>query len=115
MFLCAYPHGSASGAALAGGEIGANRQVCPTIVGGSVRLRPKDAGCRIRFREAGPARYWRFGAKLKSKLVRQPDAPGYGASIASRTFLDKSVGLKGFCRKNVPGFDMASRTALLLM
>jgi hypothetical protein len=40
MFSCAYPHGSASIAALAGGEIGANRQVCPTIVGGCVKLRP---------------------------------------------------------------------------
>ncbi len=37
MFWRAYPHGSASIAALAGGEIGANRQVCPTIGGGSVR------------------------------------------------------------------------------
>jgi mRNA-degrading endonuclease RelE of RelBE toxin-antitoxin system len=36
MFSCAYPHGFASIAALAGGEIGANRQVCPTIVGGCV-------------------------------------------------------------------------------
>ena len=40
---------------------------------------------------------------------------GYGVSIASRTFLVKSRGLNGFCRKNVPGLDMASRTALLLM
>ena len=35
MFSRAYPHGSASIAALAGGEIEANRQVCPTIVGGA--------------------------------------------------------------------------------
>jgi hypothetical protein len=41
--------------------------------------------------------------------------PGYGAPIASRTFSVKSKGLKGFCRKNVPGFDMESRTALLLI
>src|ERR1035438_5482770 len=34
MFWRAYPQGSASIAALAGGEIGANRQVCPTIGGG---------------------------------------------------------------------------------
>jgi hypothetical protein len=40
MFSRAYPHGSASIAALAGGEIGANRQVCPTIGGGCVKLRP---------------------------------------------------------------------------
>jgi hypothetical protein len=40
MFSRAYPHGSASMAALAGGEIGANQQVCPTIVGGCVELRP---------------------------------------------------------------------------
>jgi hypothetical protein len=40
---------------------------------------------------------------------------GYVDSITSRTFLVKFKGLKGFCRKNVPGFDMASRTALLLM
>ena|SRR5208283_1942253 len=37
-----YPHGSASIAALAGGEIGANRQVCPAIVGGRVKLRPTN-------------------------------------------------------------------------
>ena len=37
----AYPHGSASIAALAGGEIGANRQVCPAIGGGGVKLRPR--------------------------------------------------------------------------
>jgi hypothetical protein len=40
MFWRAYSHGSASMAALAGGEIGANRQVCPTIVDGNVKLRP---------------------------------------------------------------------------
>jgi len=40
MFWRAYPHGSASIAALAGGEIGANRQVCTTIGGGSGKLRP---------------------------------------------------------------------------
>ena len=39
MFLRAYPHGSASIAALAGGEIEPNRQVCPTFVGGSVKVR----------------------------------------------------------------------------
>jgi hypothetical protein len=48
-------------------------------------------------------------------LGRAALPPDYFASIASRTFLVKSKGLKGFCRKNVPGFDMASRTALLLM
>jgi hypothetical protein len=53
----------------------------------------------------------RFG----TNRAPETDARGYGASIASRTFLDKSEGLKGFCRKNAPGFDMASRTALLLM
>jgi hypothetical protein len=37
MFWRAQPHGSASFAALAGGEFGATPQVCPTIVGGSVR------------------------------------------------------------------------------
>jgi hypothetical protein len=41
MFWRAYPQGSASIAALAGGEIGANRQVCPTLGGDGVRLRPK--------------------------------------------------------------------------
>jgi hypothetical protein len=46
MFWRAYPRGSASIAALAGGEIGANRQVCPTIVGGSVKLRPSRARVR---------------------------------------------------------------------
>jgi hypothetical protein len=40
MFWRAYSHGSASMAALAGGEIGANRQVCPTIVDGNVKLHP---------------------------------------------------------------------------
>jgi len=35
VLACVYPHGSASIAALAGGEIEANRQVCPAIVGGS--------------------------------------------------------------------------------
>ena len=43
MFWRAYPQGSASIAALAGGEIGANRQVCPTIGGGSVKLRSRRA------------------------------------------------------------------------
>src|ERR1035441_6484676 len=38
VLACAYPHGFASIAALAGGEIGANRQVCPTIVGDCVEL-----------------------------------------------------------------------------
>ena len=77
-------------------------------------------------RGAGLARSSHLQAKRFSKLpgwlapseVLRPGtsrAPGYGASIASRTFLDKSDGLNGFCRKNVPGFDMASRTALLLM
>jgi hypothetical protein len=41
MFLQAYPHGSASIAALAGDEIGANRQVCPTIVDGVVKVCPQ--------------------------------------------------------------------------
>jgi hypothetical protein len=39
MFWRAYPHGSANIAALAGGEIGANQQLCPAIVGGGVKLR----------------------------------------------------------------------------
>jgi hypothetical protein len=44
MFWRVYPHGSASIAALAGGEIGANRQVCPTLVGGCVKLHPSRCG-----------------------------------------------------------------------
>ena len=45
MFLFgAYPHGSASIAALAGGEIWANRQVCPTIFGGSAGHYRRNAG-----------------------------------------------------------------------
>jgi hypothetical protein len=41
------PHGSASIAALAGGEIEANRQVCPTIVGSGAKLHPAEASMQI--------------------------------------------------------------------
>jgi hypothetical protein len=44
MFLRAYPHGSTSIAALAGDEIWANRQVCPTIVGVCAEVRAICAG-----------------------------------------------------------------------
>src|ERR1035437_4143084 len=67
MFLCAYlQNGSASIAALAGGEIWANRQVCPTIVGvcaevrscfnGAPRHRHHPSTSWERRRPAGPLR-----------------------------------------------------------
>jgi len=42
MFWRANPHDFASLAALAGGEIEANRQVCPTVAGESADLHPFD-------------------------------------------------------------------------
>jgi hypothetical protein len=47
MFLRAHPHGSASIAALAGGEHWANRQVCPTFVGSSGKMRPTQNGDKL--------------------------------------------------------------------
>src|ERR1035437_1616046 len=53
MFWHAYPQGSASIAALAGGEIGANRQVCPTIGGGCVKMHPVQSRVRRKFAFSG--------------------------------------------------------------
>jgi hypothetical protein len=53
MFWHAYPQGSASIAALAGGEIGANRQVCPAIGGGCVKLHPVQSRVRRKFAFSG--------------------------------------------------------------
>jgi ABC-type taurine transport system substrate-binding protein len=61
MFWRAYPHGSASIAALADGEIGANRQVCPTIGGGSDTTSKVGRCCRAAqtFTRTSGAMSWR--------------------------------------------------------
>ena len=66
MFWHAYPQGSASIVALAGGEIGANRQVCPAIGGGYVKLRPFKAASGANLPSPVLSR-WRAATKSASR------------------------------------------------
>jgi len=71
MFLRAYPHGSASIAALAGGEIWANQQVCPTIVGFCAEVRLCFNGPDFQFAIVGFIGYLANMTMAENKFLKE--------------------------------------------